>query len=131
MPTDLLTFVSSGTMEVTESRNMLFRLAMGIYLAFIELSRGRTRKLHKTTAGSEPEEGRIDLQFGEMAGGRLSIFIMVSIFKVWDVAGKLDADHDWILGLLMNSEVWVCLIDKKQCLPFVLAELGYDVWVST
>lgn len=29
----------------------------------------------------------------------------------------------------MNSEVWVCLLDKEQCLPFVLAEKGYDVWV--
>lgn len=29
----------------------------------------------------------------------------------------------------MDSEVWVCLLDKEQCLPFVLAEKGYDVWV--
>lgn len=33
-------------------------------------------------------------------------------------------------GLLMNSEVWVCLTDKDSCLPFQLAEEGYDVWVS-
>ncbi|KAF8248100.1 alpha/beta-hydrolase [Wilcoxina mikolae CBS 423.85] len=33
-------------------------------------------------------------------------------------------------GLLMNSEVWVCLLDKEQCLPFVLAEKGYDVWLG-
>lgn len=33
-------------------------------------------------------------------------------------------------GLLMNSEVWVCLTDEQRCLPFVLAEKGYDVWVS-
>ena len=32
-------------------------------------------------------------------------------------------------GLLMNSEVWVCLTDEQRCLPFVLAEKGYDVWV--
>ena len=32
-------------------------------------------------------------------------------------------------GLLMNSEVWVCLTDEERCLPFKLVELGYDVWV--
>jgi lysosomal acid lipase/cholesteryl ester hydrolase len=32
-------------------------------------------------------------------------------------------------GLLMNSEVWVCLTDKERCLPFQLVEQGYDVWV--
>ncbi|KAI3540760.1 ab-hydrolase associated lipase region [Colletotrichum abscissum] len=31
-------------------------------------------------------------------------------------------------GLLMNSEVWVCLTDEQRCLPFVLVEKGYDVW---
>lgn len=34
------------------------------------------------------------------------------------------------LGLLMNSEVWVCLTDEERCLPFALAEQGYDVWVG-
>ncbi|KAH9235150.1 hypothetical protein K456DRAFT_1749022 [Colletotrichum gloeosporioides 23] len=33
-------------------------------------------------------------------------------------------------GLLMNSEVWVCLTDEKRCLPFVLVEKGYDVWLG-
>ncbi|WYZ39241.1 hypothetical protein EsH8_III_001155 [Colletotrichum jinshuiense] len=33
-------------------------------------------------------------------------------------------------GLLMNSEVWVCLTDEQRCLPFVLAEKGYDVWLG-
>lgn len=33
-------------------------------------------------------------------------------------------------GLLMNSEVWVCLTDEQRCLPFQLVEKGYDVWVS-
>jgi len=32
-------------------------------------------------------------------------------------------------GLLMNSEVWVCLTDKERCLPFQLVDQGYDVWV--
>lgn len=32
-------------------------------------------------------------------------------------------------GLLMNSEVWVCLTEEERCLPFVLVEQGYDVWV--
>ena len=34
-------------------------------------------------------------------------------------------------GLLMNSEVWVCLTDEARCLPFVLAEQGMCgcVWV--
>ena len=34
-------------------------------------------------------------------------------------------------GLLMNSEVWVCLTDEQRCLPFKLVERGYDVWVSS
>lgn len=33
-------------------------------------------------------------------------------------------------GLLMNSEVWVCLTDAKRCIPFELLERGFDVWVS-
>ncbi|KAF9230727.1 Alpha/Beta hydrolase protein [Melanogaster broomeanus] len=33
-------------------------------------------------------------------------------------------------GLLMNSEVWVCLTDEDRCLPFVLAEQGFDVWLG-
>lgn len=33
-------------------------------------------------------------------------------------------------GLLMNSEVWVCLTDSQRCLPFVLVELGFDVWLG-
>lgn len=33
-------------------------------------------------------------------------------------------------GLLMNSEVWVCLTERERCLPFELVERGYDVWVS-
>lgn len=32
-------------------------------------------------------------------------------------------------GLLMNSEVWVCLTDEERCLPFQLVNKGYDVWV--
>ncbi|KAK4042148.1 triacylglycerol lipase [Parachaetomium inaequale] len=31
-------------------------------------------------------------------------------------------------GLLMNSEVWVCLTDEQRCLPFTLVEKGFDVW---
>jgi len=34
-------------------------------------------------------------------------------------------------GLMMNSEVWVCLTEEERCLPFVLVEKGYDVWVSS
>ena len=33
-------------------------------------------------------------------------------------------------GLLMNSEVWVCVTDEKRCIPFLLVEMGYDVWVG-
>lgn len=33
-------------------------------------------------------------------------------------------------GLLMNSEVWVCLTDPERCLPFLLVEQGYDVWLG-
>ena len=33
-------------------------------------------------------------------------------------------------GLLMNSEVWVCITDQERNLPFALAEQGYDVWLG-
>ncbi|KAG8700687.1 hypothetical protein FRC08_004556 [Ceratobasidium sp. 394] len=33
-------------------------------------------------------------------------------------------------GLLMNSEVWVCITDAERCLPFILADAGYDVWLG-
>ncbi|KZF23051.1 alpha/beta-hydrolase [Xylona heveae TC161] len=33
-------------------------------------------------------------------------------------------------GLLMNSEVWVCATEKERCLPFMLVERGYDVWLG-
>lgn len=32
-------------------------------------------------------------------------------------------------GLLMNSEVWVCLTDSERCLAFELVDRGFDVWV--
>ncbi|KAI1323979.1 Alpha/Beta hydrolase protein [Xylariaceae sp. FL0255] len=33
-------------------------------------------------------------------------------------------------GLLMNSEIWVCLTDARRSLPFVLVEQGFDVWLG-
>ncbi|KAB5528983.1 Alpha/Beta hydrolase protein [Coniochaeta sp. 2T2.1] len=33
-------------------------------------------------------------------------------------------------GLLMNSEVWVCLTDEHRALPFLLVEKGFDVWLG-
>lgn len=33
-------------------------------------------------------------------------------------------------GLLMNSEVWVCITEKERCLPFLLVDRGYDVWLG-
>lgn len=33
-------------------------------------------------------------------------------------------------GLMMNSDVWVCLSEKEQCLPFQLVDRGYDVWLG-
>lgn len=33
-------------------------------------------------------------------------------------------------GLMMNSEVWVCISEKERCLPFALVEAGYDVWLG-
>ncbi|KAI4219148.1 MAG: hypothetical protein L6R36_008530 [Xanthoria steineri] len=33
-------------------------------------------------------------------------------------------------GLMMNSEVWVCLTEKERSLPFMLVEKGYDVWLG-
>jgi pimeloyl-ACP methyl ester carboxylesterase len=33
-------------------------------------------------------------------------------------------------GLLMNSEVWVCITEEERCLPFTLVKQGYDVWLG-
>ncbi|KAF2418019.1 alpha/beta-hydrolase [Tothia fuscella] len=33
-------------------------------------------------------------------------------------------------GLMMNSEVWVCLTDQERCLPFLLVDQGYDCWLG-
>lgn len=33
-------------------------------------------------------------------------------------------------GLMMNSEVWCCLTERERCLPFMLVERGYDVWLG-
>lgn len=33
-------------------------------------------------------------------------------------------------GLMMCSDVWCCSINKHQNLPFVLHDLGYDVWLG-
>lgn len=33
-------------------------------------------------------------------------------------------------GLLMNSEVWVTMLHKHQNLPYILYDLGYDVWLG-
>jgi lysosomal acid lipase/cholesteryl ester hydrolase len=33
-------------------------------------------------------------------------------------------------GLLMNSEIWVCLTESYRSVAFVLAELGFDVWLG-
>ncbi|KAI5964702.1 TGL1 [Candida pseudojiufengensis] len=33
-------------------------------------------------------------------------------------------------GLLMCSEIWVTMIEKYQNLPFILYDLGYDVWLG-
>ncbi|KZT04749.1 triacylglycerol lipase [Laetiporus sulphureus 93-53] len=33
-------------------------------------------------------------------------------------------------GLLMNSEVWVCLTDPERSYALRLVELGYDVWLG-
>lgn len=33
-------------------------------------------------------------------------------------------------GLLMNSEIWIANIDPKRALPFILADMGYDVWLG-
>ncbi|KAI0651770.1 triacylglycerol lipase [Trametes meyenii] len=33
-------------------------------------------------------------------------------------------------GLLMNSEVWVCLTSPERSVAFTLVELGFDVWLG-
>lgn len=52
------------------------------------------------------------------------------IFKPGDQTprnGKVVYMHH---GLLMCSEIWVTMIDEKSNLPFVLYDLGYDVWLG-
>jgi lysosomal acid lipase/cholesteryl ester hydrolase len=31
---------------------------------------------------------------------------------------------------MMNSEVWVCITEQERCLPFMLVDQGYDVWLG-
>lgn len=33
-------------------------------------------------------------------------------------------------GLLMCSEIWVTMVEKERNLPYVLHDLGYDVWLG-
>ncbi|OBZ69927.1 hypothetical protein A0H81_10580 [Grifola frondosa] len=33
-------------------------------------------------------------------------------------------------GLLMNSEVWICLTNPQRSVAFTLVELGFDVWLG-
>jgi len=33
-------------------------------------------------------------------------------------------------GLMMSSDVWVALTEEERCLPFLLVEKGYDVWLG-
>lgn len=47
--------------------------------------------------------------------------------KVGKFNGKVVYLHH---GLLMCSDVWVCNIEKRKNLPFVLHELGFDVWLG-
>ena len=50
------------------------------------------------------------------------------------VNAGVDSTHKRVVylhhGLLMNSEVWVCVTEKERCLPFMLVEKGYDVWLG-
>lgn len=36
----------------------------------------------------------------------------------------------WIVGLLDCSATWFLQANKSDCLPYLLAEQGYDVWVG-
>ena len=33
-------------------------------------------------------------------------------------------------GLMMNSDIWVCMTEEERCLPFALVNRGYDVWLG-
>lgn len=48
---------------------------------------------------------------------------------VGHLAVSVYSDTNTGVGLMMNSEIWVCLTEKERCLPFVLVDAGYDVWV--
>ncbi|KAL2312415.1 Triglyceride lipase-cholesterol esterase [Schizosaccharomyces pombe] len=54
-----------------------------------------------------------------------------------DSPGRIGSPHPKKLpvvychhGLLMNSEVWVCNVDPRNCLVFDLVNKGYDVWLG-
>lgn len=34
-------------------------------------------------------------------------------------------------GWFTTPESWITECSKKKCLPYVLADLGYDVWIGT
>lgn len=58
-------------------------------------------------------------------------------WKKGEEAVRVNSGHDSLRkkvvylhhGLMMNSEVWVSLTEMERCLPFMLVEKGYDVWV--
>ncbi|CAI5756774.1 unnamed protein product [Candida verbasci] len=56
------------------------------------------------------------------------------LLTIQRIKGKNRPPNDKVVylhhGLLMNSEIWVTMIDKYQNLPFILYDLGYDVWLG-
>jgi lysosomal acid lipase/cholesteryl ester hydrolase len=59
-------------------------------------------------------------------------------WKVGEETQRVNAGHDSVKkpvvylhhGLLMNSEVWVCLTEKERSIAFTLVDRGYDVWLG-
>ena len=58
---------------------------------------------------------------------------LLSIHRILPPSGKIPTNEKVIYmhhGLLTNSELFVLGETKEKCLPFILVEQGYDVWLG-
>lgn len=61
------------------------------------------------------------------------LLVLHRILKTSDTTPEATSQRPPVLlihGCMMSSEVWVCLRSAQKCLPFLLLEAGYDVWLG-
>lgn len=107
----------------TMPKNTLSRPPTAIFSACIVL------------AGRKAKKALVSTAVPTASASVSSIFIMVCLLYCRCPYYSFYSLFRWLItplrpGLLMNSEVWVCLTEKERCLPFQLVDHGYDVWVS-